>query len=140
MSFFLNKRNFTRQYAEFYLNPGEGEGQFFIGAGGGGKKEKEPNAGDCHCHLSAAPKGGRGGEVQRWDHRVSHPRVLLLKGQWGMGQRPTGITQLLCELTFPTPRLFSPIPAMSFHSTFLFGKSGLFPWKMYMLKLLEAVL
>lgn len=71
----------------------------------------EPNEGDCHCNLLAAPKGGRRDKVLRWDCRVSHPRVHLLKGQWGMGQEPTSITQLLCKLTFPTPWLVPPILA-----------------------------
>lgn len=76
----------------------------------------EPNEGDCHCKLSAAPKRGRAGKVWRWDCRVSQPRVHLQKGQWGMEQGPAGITQLLCELTFPTPWLFFFNSSTSFHS------------------------
>lgn len=100
----------------------------------------EPNEGQCHCKLPAAPKGGRADKVWRWDCSMSHARVHLQKGQWGMEQGPAGITQLLCEFTFPTPWLFSPIPVCPSTRHLLFGKSGLFPWKMYTLKLLEAVL
>lgn len=56
-------------------------------------------------------RGGRKDEVTRWDCRMTHPMVHFLKGQWGMGQGPTKISQLLCELTFSPLQLFSAVPA-----------------------------
>lgn len=67
-------------------------------------------------------------------------RASFTERSLGNEQGPAGITQLLCELTFPTPWLFSPIPVCPSTQHLLFGKSGLFPWKMYTLKFLEVVL
>lgn len=89
----------------------------------------EPNEDNFHYNLSAAPKLGRKDEVTRWDCRMTHPRVHFLKGQWGMGQGPTKISQLLCELTFSPLQLLFCSSSTSFHSTFSIGNLDYFVGK-----------